>query len=94
MLKIGLTKDLKHKAFFHDPKFFLKSDNPDIPINNNILDPREYELSRLVLVKHENLDVPDKRCSPGKKYSLTECVRDVFSKEVGAAARRLHYPAI
>jgi hypothetical protein len=85
VLKIGLTKDLKHQVFFHDPKFFLKSDNPDIPINSNILDPGDYELSRLVLVEHENLDVPDKRCNPTQNYSFTNCVKEVFSKEVGCA---------
>ena len=85
VLKIGLTKDLKHQAFVHDPKFFHKSDNPDIPINNNVLDPGDYELSRLVLVEHENLDVPDKRCNPIQNYSFTNCVKEVFSNEVGCA---------
>ena len=85
VLKIGMTKDLKHQVFFHDPKFFLKSENPDVPINNNILDPGDYELSRLVLVEHEMLDVPDKRCNPIQNYSLTNCVKEAFSQEVGCA---------
>ena len=85
VLKIGLTKNLTHQVFFHDPKFFVKSDNPDIPVNKNILDPGDYDLNRLVLVQHENLDVPDKRCNPTKNYSLTNCVKEVFSNEVGCA---------
>ena len=85
VLKIGLTKDLKHQVFFHDPKFFLKSENPDLQINNNVLDPGDYELSRLVLVQHENLDVADKRCNPTQNYSLTNCVKEAFSQEVGCA---------
>ena len=75
-----VVKYLKHQVFFHDPKFFLKSESPDIPINNNdVLNPGYEELSRLVLVKHKNLDVPDKKCS------LTNRVKEVFSNEAGFA---------
>ena len=84
-LKIGLNKSFKHMVFFHDPNFFLKSENPAVPINRNVIEPGSHELMRLFLVEHENLDVPDKRCNSTKNYSFTNCVKEVFSNEVGCA---------
>ena len=84
-LKIGLNKSFKHMVFFHDPNFFLKSENPAVPINRNVIEPGSHELMRLFLVEHENLDVPDKRCNSTKNYSFTACVKEVFSNEVGCA---------
>ena len=83
MLKIGLNARFKHQVFIHDPRFFINSANPAIPMGSNFINPGEWELIKLTVVERRNLDVPDKRCSPGQNYSLTECVRDVFSKEVG-----------
>ena len=83
MLKIGLNASFKHRVYLHDPRFFINSANPDIPVNSNFVNPGEWELIKLKVVEHRNLDVPDKRCSPGENYSFTECVKDVFSEEVG-----------
>ena len=79
MLKIGLNARFKHRVYIHDPRFFINSDNPAIPIGTKFV----WELRKLKVVEHRNLDVPDKRCSPGQNYSLTRCVRDFFSKEGG-----------
>ena len=83
VLSIGLTKDLKHEVFFHDPNFFLKSENPDLPLNRDVLHPGKHQLTRLVVVEHQNLDVPDKRCSSKENYTFTNCVKEAFSLEVG-----------
>ena len=39
-LKIGLNETMKHLIFVHDPRYFIKSKNPDIPVNEDVLDPR------------------------------------------------------
>ena len=83
MLKIGLNAKLKHLVFINDPRFFINSMNPAIPLGAKFVEPGEWQIRKIMVVEHRNLDVPDKRCSPGEDYSLTKCVRDVFSKEVG-----------
>ena len=37
------------------------------------------------MVKHKNLDAPDKKCNPTQNYSLTNRVKEVFSNEAGFA---------
>ena len=88
MLRIGLNARFKHRVFIHDPRFFINSDNPAIPNGLTFVDPGEWQLIKLTVVEHRNLDIPDKRCSPGQNYSLTGCVKDFFSKEVGC---KLHW---
>lgn len=83
MLKIGLNASLKHRVFIHDPRFFINSGNPALPIGSKFVNPGDWQLRKLTVIEHRNLDVPNKRCNPGQNYSLTECVWDVFSKDVG-----------
>ena len=82
-LKIGLNESMKHLIFVHDPRYFIKSKNPDIPVNEDVLEPGTYSIMSIKVVEHRNLDVPNKRCNPEEKYSLTDCVREAFSNEVG-----------
>ena len=90
-LKIGLNETMKHLIFVHNPRYFIQSKNPDLPVNEGVLDPGGiYAIMHIKVVEHRNLDVPDKRCNPGEKYSLTDCVREAFSKEVGCT---LHWAA-
>ena len=83
MLQIGLNARFKYQVFIHDPRFFINSANPVMPVGLNFINSGEWKLINLVVVEHRNLDVPDKRCSPGQNYSLDGCIRDFFSKEVG-----------
>ena len=85
MLKIGLNASFKYQVSLHDPKFFINSANPAMPVRSSFLNAGDWEMIKLVLVEHQNLDVPDKKCSSGQNYSLTECVTEVFSGEVGCA---------
>ena len=85
MLKIGLNASFKHTTFIHDPRFFINSQNPAIPVNKKNLRSGDWHLIKLTVVEHRNLDVPDKRCDAGQNYSLNGCVREVFSKEVGCS---------
>ena len=85
MLKIGLNANFKYQVSLHDPKFFINSANPAMPVRSSFLNAGDWEMIKLVLVEHQNLDVPDKKCSSGQNYSLTECVTEVFSGEVGCA---------
>ena len=90
-LKIGLNETMKHLIFVHDPRYFIKSKNPDIPVNEDVLEPGgSYTIMSIKVVEHRNLDVPNKRCNPEEKYSLTDCVREEFSKDVGCT---LHWAA-
>ena len=83
-LKIGLNETMKQLIFVHDPRYFIKSKNPDIPVNEDVLEPGgSYSIMSIKVVEHRNLDVPNKRCNPEEKYSLTDCVRETFSNEVG-----------
>ena len=90
-VKIGLNEKMKHLIFVHDQRYFIRSKNPDIPVNEDVLDPGGiYEILSIKVVKYRNLDVPNKRCNPGEKYSLTDCVREAFSKEVGCTLHWAH----
>ena len=82
---------MKQLIFVHDPRYFIKSKNPDIPVNEDVLEPGgSYSIMSIKVVEHRNLDVPNKRCNPEEKYSLTDCVREEFSKDVGCT---LHWAA-
>ena len=76
--------------FVHLLRYFIKSKNPDIPVNEDVLEPGTYSIMSIKVVEHRNLDVPNKRCNPKEKYSLTDCVRGAFSKDVGCT---LHWAA-
>ena len=82
-INIGLNPDLKHRILFHDPRYFIRSINPTIPVNDDVLDPGTRSVNMIMLVEHRNLDVPSKRCNSEKKYSLTDCIREALSKDVG-----------
>ena len=82
-LRIGLNQNMKHAVFVHDPRYFIRSKNPDIPVNECVLEPGTYDIMSMIVVEHRNLDVPSKRCNSEEKYSLTDCVREAFSKDVG-----------
>ena len=88
ILKIGLNASFKYQAFLSDPRFFIYSAIPDIPVSNSFLNAGDWEMIKLRVVAHRNIDVRDKKCTPGNDYSLTRCVRDIFSKQVGC---RLHW---
>ena len=85
MLKIGLNASFKYHVSLHDPKFFIRTANPAMPVRSSFLNAGDWEMIKLVIIEHQNLDVPDKKCSSGQNYSLTECVTDVFSGEAGCA---------
>ena len=60
-----------------------KAATPTMPVNDDVLDPGTRSVNMIMLVEHRNLDVPSKRCNSEKKYSLTDCIREALSKDVG-----------
>ena len=72
---IGLNPDLEYHVFIHDPNFFVLSHNPGLGLNKLSLDMKRSVFSKLTVVEHHNLNVPNKRCNPQAGYSFTGCIK-------------------
>ena len=67
----------------HDPNYFLINMNPGLPFQVLSILESKMTMHQLIVVRHENLDVPSKPCNPDLSYRFTGCIKEVFSREVG-----------
>ena len=82
-LRIELNKNLGYYVIIHDPDYFLINLNPGLPFKVLSILESKMTMHQLIVVKHENLDVPSKPCNPDPSYRFTGCIKEVFSREVG-----------
>ena len=55
---IGLNESYKFVIFVHDPNFFLINYNPSLPLNCLLLDAPGIMAQRMLVVQHNNINVP------------------------------------
>ena len=87
-LRIILNGNLSYYVIIHDPNYILLNMNPGLPMKLLNIDESKMTMHQLIVVRHENLDVPSKPCNPDPSYRFTGCIKEVFSREVGC---RLHW---
>ena len=81
-INVGLDPNNWYLTFIHDPRFFIFSRNPGLPLNSHFQKPDQLVVHKLKMVQHHNLDVPSKRCNNSPFYSFTNCVKQAVSNEV------------
>ena len=60
---IGLNEPYKFAIFVHDPNFFVMNFNPSLPLNCLQLDAPGIMAQRMLVVQHNNVNVPHKYSS-------------------------------
>ena len=55
---MGLNVSYKFVIFVHDPNFFLINYNPSLPLNCLLLDAPGIMAQRMLVVQHNNINVP------------------------------------
>ena len=83
---IKVSSNLFYSVLVHDHNFFFLNTNPELPMNAMTVDT--MKMYSFKLVQHRNMDLVFKPCNPDPQYSLTGCIKNSFSKEVGC---RLHW---
>ena len=81
-INIGLDPKNWYLTFIHDPRFFIFSRNPGLPLNSKFQENDQILMYKFKMVEHQNLDVPSKRCNNSPFYSFTKCVKQAVSEEV------------
>ena len=81
-INVGLDPNNWYLTFIHDPRFFIFSRNPGLPLNSQFQKPHQLVMHKLKMVQHQNLDVPSKRCNNSPSYIFTNCVKQAVSDEV------------
>jgi hypothetical protein len=84
-LEIKFNTSLEYFAVVHDPNFFVLGTNPLTMPRIWIDLPHSYGEKGYYLrvISHVKMNVPDSPCDDSPSYSLTQCIRNHFSKEVG-----------
>ena len=80
---IGLNPKNAYKIFVHDPNMFIVNFNSLMPIKVIIKSGGRVALHELIIVQHDNLDVPSKPCNPDTSYKFSVCIKEAFSREIG-----------
>ena len=81
-INIGLDPKNWYLTFIHDPRFFIFSRNPGLPLNSKFQENDQILMYTLKMVEHHNLNVPSKHCNNSPFYSFTKCVKQAVSEEV------------
>ena len=81
-INVGLDPNNWYLTFIHDPRFFIFSRNPGLPLNSQFQKPDQLVMHKLKMVQHLNLNIPSKRCNNSPFYSFTKCVKQAVSNEV------------
>ena len=68
---IGLNEPYKFGIFVHDPNFFLINFNPSLPLNCLQLGAPGIMTQRMIVVQHNNINVPHKYSKNTIRNSLT-----------------------
>ena len=80
---IGLNPKNAYKIFVHDPNMFIVNFNSLMPMKVIIKSGGRLELHELIIVQHDNLDVPSKPCNPDASYKFSVCIKEALSREIG-----------
>ena len=88
-INVGLDPKNWYLTFIHDPRFFIFSRNPGLPLNSKFQGKGQLLMYKLKMVEHRNLDVPSKRCDNSHFYSFTKCVKQAVSEEVNTILKLL-----
>ena len=81
-INVGLDPNNWYLTFIHDPRFFIFSRNPGLPLNSKFQKADQLVMQKLKMVQHHNFDVPSKHCNISPFYSFTNCVKQAVSNEV------------
>ena len=75
---------LHYKLFIHDPKFFMNSDKPSVPMEVTAFSTRSSfnQYYRISLIEMNELDVPSDPCYTGLNSNFHECVKYKVANKV------------
>ena len=80
---VGLNENITFFLFIHDPKLFIVNLNSLMPITQITKSGDKMTAYEMIIVQHDNLDLPSKPCHPSPSYSLTSCIKETLSRDIG-----------
>ena len=93
MLRIGLNISFHFEIYFHDPKFFYVTRNPEPghPCIRHFVDSQELPyVFAFALTEVEELNVPHDPCNEDPNYNFRMCIKEASSKIVGCRTKWDH----
>ena len=86
MINLLFRNHTSFALFVHDPKLFVQNLNSQMPFKYKSYEGfQNVELQELVIIQHQNLNLPMKPCNPDPSYSLTACIKQSVSNEIGCS---------
>ena len=81
---------MEYQLFIHDPKFYIYSDNPVLPMEVRSFNTRSTvsRYYRLNLVEMNELDVPSDPCNTAPDFNFHSCVKMSVAQKVSCSLLR------